>query len=81
MRFHSAAFTVHSSHRFLPGRRDLNRCFLGPFDDVDGRRPHLERRWAELYGENNSPMGSAKLPVTWSVTPAPEPKAPAAGVA
>ena len=51
------------------------------FDDVDGRRPHLERRWAELYGENNSPMGSAKLPVTWSVTPAPEPKAPTAGLA
>ena len=51
------------------------------FDDVDGRRPHLERRWAELYGENNSPMGSAKLPITWSVTPAPQPKPPAVGVA
>lgn len=51
------------------------------FDDVDGRRPHLERRWAELYGENNSPMGSAKLPITWSVTPAPQPKAPAARMA
>ncbi len=24
------------AHRMLPGRRDLNRCFLGPFDDVDG---------------------------------------------
>ena len=23
-------------HRMLPGRRDLNRCFLGPFDDRDG---------------------------------------------
>jgi Succinylglutamate desuccinylase / Aspartoacylase family len=23
-------------HRMLPGRRDLNRCFLGPFDDPDG---------------------------------------------
>lgn len=22
--------------RMLPGRRDLNRCFLGPFDDADG---------------------------------------------
>ena len=25
------------AHRTLPGRRDLNRCFLGPFDDRDGR--------------------------------------------
>ena len=25
------------SHRFLPGRRDLNRCFLGPPDDEEGR--------------------------------------------
>jgi hypothetical protein len=25
------------AHRLLPGRRDLNRCFLGPFDDPDGR--------------------------------------------
>ncbi len=24
------------AHRMLPGRRDLNRCFLGPFDDRDG---------------------------------------------
>jgi hypothetical protein len=27
------------AHRMLPGHRDLNRCFLGPFDeDVDGQR-------------------------------------------
>jgi|SRR5687768_4467688 len=51
------------------------------FTDIDGRRPHLERRWAELYGENNSPMGSARLPITWSVTPAPQPKPPAVEVA
>lgn len=51
------------------------------FTDVDGRTPHLERRWAELYGENNSPMGAAKLPITWSETPAPQPKAPTAGMA
>ncbi len=25
------------AHRALPGRRDLNRCFLGPWDDADGR--------------------------------------------
>jgi hypothetical protein len=25
------------SHRMLPGRRDLNRCFQPPFDDPDGR--------------------------------------------
>jgi hypothetical protein len=25
------------AHRILPGRRDLNRCFLGPFDDAEGR--------------------------------------------
>jgi hypothetical protein len=25
------------AHRTLPGRRDLNRCFLGPFDDAEGR--------------------------------------------
>ncbi len=24
------------SHRMLPGRRDLNRCFHGPFDDTEG---------------------------------------------
>ena len=24
------------AHRMLPGHRDLNRCFLGPFDDPDG---------------------------------------------
>ena len=24
------------AHRTLPGHRDLNRCFLGPFDDADG---------------------------------------------
>ena len=46
------------------------------FDDIDGRRPHLENRWARLYGENNSPMGPAKLPLTWAVIPAPEAKAP-----
>ena len=51
------------------------------FTDVDGRTPHLERRWAELYGENNSPMGSAKLPITWAVAAAPQPKAPTLGVA
>lgn len=51
------------------------------FDDVDGRRPHLERRWNELFGENNSPMGSARLPITWGFTPAPQPKAPAGAVA
>ena len=44
------------------------------FTDVDGRTPHLERRWDEIFGENNSPMGSAKLPITWGVTPAPQPK-------
>ncbi len=33
-----AALTgIPFSHRFLPGRRDLNRCFLGPFDDKDGK--------------------------------------------
>lgn len=46
------------------------------FDDVDGRRPHLERRWNEVFGENNSPMGGASLPITWSVIPAPQPKPP-----
>ena len=51
------------------------------FDDVDGRRPHLERRWNELFGENNSPMGSARLPITWGFTPAPQPKAPTGAVA
>lgn len=25
------------AHRMLPGRRDLNRCFLGPFEDAEGR--------------------------------------------
>jgi hypothetical protein len=25
------------AHRMLPGHRDLNRCFLGPFEGVDGR--------------------------------------------
>jgi hypothetical protein len=25
------------SHRMLPGRRDLNRCFRAPFEDADGR--------------------------------------------
>jgi hypothetical protein len=25
------------THRLVPGRRDLNRCFLGPDDDVEGR--------------------------------------------
>ncbi len=25
------------AHRMLPGRRDLNRCFLGPFDDAEGQ--------------------------------------------
>ncbi len=29
---HPPAFT----RRSLPGRRDLNRCFLGPFDDAEG---------------------------------------------
>ena len=29
---HHPVFT----HRRLPERRDLNRCFLGPFDDVEG---------------------------------------------
>ena len=24
------------ANRMLPDRRDLNRCFLGPFDDADG---------------------------------------------
>ena len=51
------------------------------FTDIDGRAPHLERRWAELYGENNSPMGAAKLPLTWSIGPAPQPKAPTLSVA
>lgn len=51
------------------------------FDDIDGRRPHLERRWNELFGEHNSPMGAAKLPITWSVTPSPQPKPPTRGVA
>jgi hypothetical protein len=26
----------HFAYRMLPGHRDLNRCFLGPFDDPDG---------------------------------------------
>lgn len=51
------------------------------FTDVDGRKPHLERRWNELYGENNSPMGPAKLPISWGITPAPQPKPPTVGVA
>lgn len=51
------------------------------FDDVDGRRPHLERRWNEVFGENNSPMGGASLPITWSVTPAPQPKPPSPALA
>jgi NAD(P)-dependent dehydrogenase (short-subunit alcohol dehydrogenase family) len=51
------------------------------FTDVDGRKPHLERRWAELYGENNSPMGGAKLPITWGEIPAPQPKPPTLSVA
>jgi len=25
------------THRMVPGRRDMNRCFLGPFDDAEGR--------------------------------------------
>ncbi|MCP5070359.1 MAG: succinylglutamate desuccinylase [bacterium] len=28
------------AHRVLPGRRDLNRCFLGPWDDPEGRLAH-----------------------------------------
>ena len=46
------------------------------FDDIDGRRPHLERRWNEIFGEHNSPMGGATLPITWSVTAAPRPQPP-----
>lgn len=48
------------------------------FDDVDGRRPHLERRWNEVFGANNSPMGGATLPVTWAEAPAPRPEPPLA---
>lgn len=32
--------TLHpprSTHRMVPGRRDLNRCFRGPFDDDNGQ--------------------------------------------
>lgn len=32
----AARATPRWSHRMLPGRRDLNRCFAGPFDDRDG---------------------------------------------
>lgn len=28
------------AHRMLPGRRDLNRCFLGPFDEAEGELAH-----------------------------------------
>jgi hypothetical protein len=28
------------SHRMLDGRRDLNRCFAGPFDDAEGALAH-----------------------------------------
>jgi hypothetical protein len=38
------------SHRFLPGRRDLNRCFLGPFEGPDG----------ELAGEMLQAIETAK---------------------
>jgi hypothetical protein len=33
---HPPGFT----HRMLPGRRDLNRCFLAPFDDAEGKLAH-----------------------------------------
>ncbi|MCP5056286.1 MAG: succinylglutamate desuccinylase [bacterium] len=36
------------AHRTLPGRRDLNRCFLGPWDDAEG---HLAREILELTYE------------------------------
>lgn len=36
------------THRMVPGRRDLNRCFLGPFDDVEGR---LARAVLDLVDE------------------------------
>ena len=51
------------------------------FDDVDGRRPHLERRWNEIFGEHNSPMGGAALPITWGEVPAPQPKPPTQALA
>jgi hypothetical protein len=31
------------SHRMLPGRRDLNRCFRPPFADVDADRHNVQR--------------------------------------
>lgn len=39
------------AQRMLPGRRDLNRCFFGPFDDPDGRlaRDLLGRLRARPY--------------------------------
>jgi len=33
----AAALHPVFTHRSVPGRRDLNRCFLGPFDDPEGR--------------------------------------------
>jgi len=35
------------AHRFLEGHRDLNRCFLGPWDDSDG---HLAREILDAIG-------------------------------
>lgn len=33
----AACTTPVFSHRMLPGQRDLNRCFNGPFDDMQGQ--------------------------------------------
>ncbi|MBW2394426.1 MAG: succinylglutamate desuccinylase/aspartoacylase family protein [Deltaproteobacteria bacterium] len=41
----AALATPGFAHRALPGRRDLNRCFLGPWDDAEGR---LAREILEL---------------------------------
>jgi hypothetical protein len=37
------------THRSVPGRRDLNRCFLGPFEDREGA---VARAILDLVGEH-----------------------------
>jgi len=42
---HAAQKEPRHTHRMLPGRRDLNRCFARPADDLDGRIAQDALEW------------------------------------
>ncbi len=63
--FASVEVALHEprfTHRMMPGERDLNRCFLGPFDDANGQLAQrilaeIERCRPECVIDNHNNTG------------------------